>query len=163
MSSVELWRIGVDAPDYTADDLAGKGAEISGGRWNRKGHRVVYAATSISLACLETTVHLGQRGLPFNRYLVKITVPEATWNARETRSAAALEVGWDALPEGKVSLDVGDIWLTSGNSPLLLVPSVIVPEEFNVLINPSHPLSKDIEARKVRRWIYDPRLLFDGH
>lgn len=154
-----LWRIAVDTPEYMADDLTGKGAEVTGGRWNRKGRPVLYTSASIALACLETAVHLNQRGLPLNRYLVKITVPLETWNARETRAAAALPVGWDALPEGKVSLDVGDAWLLSGSSPLLVVPSVIVPEEHNVLINPAHPLLKGIASSKLRKWLYDPRLL----
>lgn len=160
MTAVTLWRIAVDAPAYTADDLTGKGAEITGGRWNRKGHRVVYAATSIALSCLETMVHLSQSGLPLNRYLVKITVSAQTWDARETLEAVNLPVGWDALPEGKVSLDAGEAWL-AGAAPLLLVPSVIVPEEYNVLINPAHALSQGITASKLRKWLYDPRLL--GH
>ncbi len=161
MTAVTLWRIAVDAPAYMADDLTGKGAEITGGRWNRKGRRVVYAATSIALACLETTVHLSQLGLPLNRYLVKITVRAQTWDARETFEVVDLPVGWDALPVGKVSLDAGDAWLASAAAPLLLVPSVIVPEEYNVLINPAHALSQGISASKMRKWLYDPRLL--GH
>jgi RES domain-containing protein len=154
-----LWRIAVDAPEYSADDLSGKGAEITGGRWNRKGRPVLYAARSVALACLETTVHLRQGGLPLNRYLVKLTVPEPAWKARETLDAATLPVGWDALPEGKVSLDIGEAWLAAGSSPLLEVPSVIVPEELNVLVNPLHPLAKGIAATKIRKWLYDPRLL----
>lgn len=158
---VTLWRIGVDAPEYMADDATGRGAEITGGRWNRKGRPVLYTSTSIALACLETAVHLKQRGLPLNRYLVKIAVPLATWQARETKAAADLPMGWDALPEGKVSLDAGDAWLIGRSSPLLVVPSVIVPEEHNVLINPAHALSKGITFAKLRKWSYDPRLL--GH
>ena len=159
MDSVALWRIGVDAPEYLADDLSGKGAEMVGGRWNRKGRPVLYASTSIALACLETVVHLKQRGLPMNQYLVKITVPMDVWAAREIQNIESLPVGWDALPEGKVSLDLGDGWLAAGASALLVVPSVVVPEECNVLINPVHPLSRHIAAQKVRRWMYDPRLM----
>jgi len=76
-------------------------------------------------------------------------------------TAADLPVGWDSLPEGKVTLDVGDAWLVGGTAPLLVLPSVIVPEEHNVMINPAHALSKRIIATKVRKWLYDPRLL--GH
>ncbi len=138
--SFTLWRIGVDAPEYLADDLTGKGAEMTGGRWNRKGTPVLYTSTSIALACLETMVRLKQRGLPLNRYLVKLGVSRKTWDARETRAAANLPVGWNAQPEGKVSLDLGDEWLAGVASPLLVVPSAIVPEENNVLVNPAHPL-----------------------
>lgn len=153
-----LWRIGADTPTYTADDLSGKGAENTGGRWNREGRPVVYASLSIALACLETVVHLNQAGLPMNRYLVEITVPPETWKARASLPLSKIAVGWDALPHGKVSLDAGDAWLTAADTPLLLVPSVIVPEEFNVLINPRHPLVKTISARKIRKWVYDQRI-----
>lgn len=162
MSDVPLWRIAVDTPDYTADDATGKGAEITGGRWNRKGRPVLYTSTTIALACLETVVHLQQKGLPFNRFLVRVDVPAAVWNARKVADASDLGVGWDALPEGKVSLDFGDAWLAKADSPLLLVPSVVVPEEFNVLVNPAHALARHVKATKLRRWLYDPRLLARG-
>ena len=157
--SFTLWRIASDTSEYLADDLTGKGAEVTGGRWNRKGHPVLYTSTSIALACLETAVHLKQRGLPLNRYLVKISVPVDTWKARETLAVKDLPVGWDALPEGKVSLDTGDAWLVKGTAPLLMLPSVLVPEEHNVLVNPAHPLAKAITSVKVRKWLYDPCLL----
>ena len=102
---VTLWRIGVDTPDYTADDTTGAGAKITGGRWNRKGNAVLYTSRSIALACLETVVHMKTGGLPLNRYLVRIQVPEEAWNARTVLTPPDLPVGWDALPEGKVSLD----------------------------------------------------------
>lgn len=76
-----VYRIGTDTPDYEADDLSGKGAEITGGRWNEKGVAVVYAAENRSLACLETLVHLAAGGLPFNRYLVEISIPDPVWAA----------------------------------------------------------------------------------
>lgn len=157
----QLWRIAVDTPDYTADDVTGAGAKITGGRWNRKGNAILYTSTSIALACLETVVHMKFGGLPLNRYLVRIDVSEEAWNARSVLTPSDLPVGWDALPEGKVSLDAGDGWIAAGSSPLLLVPSVIVPEEPNVLVNPAHALAAGVKATKVRKWFYDLRLL--GH
>lgn len=158
MAGVSLWRIATDTRDYTADELGGRGAEATGGRWNRPGHPVVYASTTIALACLETIVHLRAGGLPMNRYLVEVRVPVKTWDARQVLDRPSLPVGWDALPEGRVSLDLGDRWLATGVSALLLVPSVIVPEEHNALINPAHPQARGITARKLRKWLYDPRL-----
>jgi RES domain-containing protein len=70
----------------------------------------------------------------------------------------AAPIGWDALPPGLASLDAGDAWIASRSTALLLVPSVIVPDEHNVLINPAHPDAKMIRARKVRRWAWDPRM-----
>ncbi|MFT4243467.1 MAG: RES family NAD+ phosphorylase [Acidovorax sp.] len=153
-----LWRIAADTPDYTANDLSGAGAEKTGGRWNRKGQPVVYAASSIALAALETIVHLGAGALPLNRYLVRIDVPEGVWNARATGFAPARHVGWDARPPGQVSLDYGDAWLQGLASALLELPSVIVPEESNVLINPRHPDARRLTATKLRLWQYDQRM-----
>jgi RES domain-containing protein len=154
-----LWRIGADAPAFEADDLSGKGAEMTGGRWNAKGAPAVYAASNRSLACLETVVHFNAGGLPMNRYLVEITVPDDVWAAAVVESALTLAVGWDAEPPGKVSLDHGSAWLKAKRSAVMVVPSVIVPEELNVLINPLHPDSAGITACKVRKWLYDPRLI----
>ncbi len=162
MSQV-LWRIASDAPAYEAHDLSGKGAEMTGGRWNARDVPVVYASFTQALACLETVVHLGAGGLPLNRYLVRIEVPDAVWATAEwVDTAAAVTVGWDAAPPGKVSIDFGTAWMTSARSPLLVAPSAIIPDEQNVLINPRHPASAGIAAAKVRRWLYDPRVIKPG-
>ncbi len=153
-----LWRIATDTREYQAQDMSGKGAELTGGRWNRPGRPVVYAATTVSLACLETVVHLNADGLPLNRILVRIEVPDEVWKSRRKFAASELPVGWNSIPQGKVSLDLGDAWLQSGSSALLAVPSVIVPEEDNVLINPMHAQSVHVKAFKVRPWLYDNRL-----
>lgn len=153
-----MWRIATDTPDYEADDLSGEGAKRTGGRWNEAGLPVVYAADSRALACLETMVHLGAGGLPFNRYLVALAVPDDLWSAAETCTPSSLPVGWDAQPAGRASIAFGTAWLRSGRSALLVVPSAIVPEEANVLVNPRHPGSAAVGASKVRRWLYDPRL-----
>lgn len=155
---VWLWRIAADTPDYEADDLGGKGAERSGGRWNRAGTPMVYASTSRALACLETLVHLARSPLPLNRYLVEIAVPAAAWSAATGFDPAA-RVGWDAEPAGKVSLDWGTHWAAAATTLLARVPSVIVPEEANVLINPAHPGIGEVRTAKVRRWQYDLRLV----
>jgi RES domain-containing protein len=152
-----VWRIATDTPGYTADDLTGAGAKLSGGRWNRPGNAMLYCASNISLAVLETFVHLKAGGLPLNRYLVKLTIPDAVWS-RASRLPVP-PVGWDAIPAGKVSLEEGDRWLKANRSAVLIVPSVIVDEEANVLINPLHPDARQIAATKVRKWTYDPRLM----
>lgn len=155
---MSLWRIATEGREFRANDLTGTGAERSGGRWNRPGLAVVYTSSSIALACLETVVHLGAAGLPLNRYLVRIDVPDDVWQAQELRTRDALPPEWDAIPEGSTSLDVGDAWLRSRRSALLAVPSVVVPEELNVLLNPAHPDAARISAHTLRRWHYDGRL-----
>jgi RES domain-containing protein len=154
-----VWRIAADTAHYGSDDLSGKGAEKTGGRWNRSGTPVIYASGSIALAYLETIVHLsGLDPLPLNRYLVKIDLLATAWKAR-TIFDAAMHVGWDALPAGLVSLDWGTEWLQSRKSLLAEVPSIVVPEDFNILINPRHPdAGNNLTPKKIRRWNYDARL-----
>ena len=152
------WRIGTDTPDYTAEDLGGIGAKMTGGRWNRKGMALVYASSSRALACLETLVHLRAGDLPLNRYLVCIYIPDDIWTARHALTEKTAPVGWDALPTGKVSLDYGENWIAWGIAAVLEVPSVIVPEESNILINPRHPDAMRISAVKHHKWHYDPRI-----
>jgi RES domain-containing protein len=118
---------------------------------------MLYASPTIALAVLETLVHLGARDLPLNRYLVKLNVPSALWKSA-SKADPALLVGWDALPAGKVSIDWGSNWCAAQSSAIAFVPSVIVPEEFNVVINPRHPDAGKITAKKIRRWQYDSRV-----
>ena len=92
------WRIATDAPAYVATDLAGEGARITGGRWNSKGMALLYASSTIALTVLETVVHLSSGGLPLNRYLVRIDIPDGIWAEREEIDHENAAPGWDALP-----------------------------------------------------------------
>ncbi|QGZ40226.1 RES domain-containing protein [Pseudoduganella flava] len=149
-----VWRIGIESPGYRANDLSSMGARLTGGRWNSEGVPMVYASASIALAMLETLVHLGGGDLPFNRFLVRIDIPEAQWNARSILEAPG---GWDAIPAGITSRTAGDMWCAGARSLLLAVPSVVVPEEHNILINPRHADARLLNATTVRRLAYDPR------
>lgn len=157
--TVSLWRIASDTPHWSAEDMAGKGAASKGARWNHVREHVTYTSTSISLAAWDTRAHLGKAGtrLPFNRFLVRIDVPDDAWAAR-TSVVSPLPAGWNAIPEGLVSRNLGSAWLATGNSALFVVPSVIVEEENNVLVNPAHPDSRLLAATKVRRFLYDHRV-----
>lgn len=156
--TVMLWRVASDTPSWSADDMAGKGAGSRGARWNHAGERVTYTATSISLAAWETRAHFGRGGaLPWNRFLVRIDIPDDIWAAREILRRPP-PVGWDAIPEGMVSRNAGSAWLKSGRTALLAVPSVLIEEEDNILVNPAHPDSARFVATKVRRFVYDHRV-----
>ncbi|MCY7307126.1 MAG: RES family NAD+ phosphorylase [Rhodoferax sp.] len=156
--TVTLWRVASDTPSWTADDMGGKGAASSGARWNHAGERLTYAATSISLAAWETRAHFGRGGaLPWNRFLVRLDIPDEVWAAREILPRPP-PIGWDAIPEGMVSRDLGSAWLKSGRTALLAVPSVIIDEEDNLLVNPAHRDCAKVVATKVRRFVYDHRV-----
>ena len=151
---MRLWRIATETRAFAAQDLSGQGAAISPGRWNGPGQAVIYAAPSVALAMLETAAHINTLGLPLNRFLVAIDVPDALWAQRQDIAADQLPIGWAAIPAGLTSVEVGAQWLSRQNSLLLCVPSVIVPEEPIALINPAHPMASQLSAHKVRPITY---------
>jgi RES domain-containing protein len=152
---VILWRIATETRKYAANDLSGGGAAARPGRWNDSGEPVVYCAPTIAMAVLETAAHIDDAGLPLNKYLVEIAVPNPVWALRQQVPAASLPVTWDAVPAGRASVQVGSTWLASVSSPILLVPSVIVPEEEVALINPRHSQSTSIKATARRKFQYN--------
>ena len=152
---MKLWRIAAATRQYRADDISGLGAAKSPGRWNGAGVAVVYSAQTISLAVLETAAHIDDGGLPLNRYLVEINIPDEVWALREQTTLSDLPLTWSAIPAGHASVAVGSAWLASLRSPVLLVPSVVVPEESVSLINPLHPASAKITAGVVRPFEYN--------
>lgn len=95
------------------------------------------------------------QGLPLNRFVVRIDVPSGIWRARETLAADDLEPAWQAIPAGQTSADIGSSWLRSRRSVMLLVPSVIVPEESAALINTGHPEAATLNATVWRPFDYD--------
>ncbi len=152
---MKLWRIAAETRRYSATDLGGGGAALYPGRWNEEGQAVVYCALSMAVAVLETAAHIDAAGLPQNRFIVEIDVPPDLWALREVVSAEDLPAAWAAIPAGRASVRVGAAWLSACRSPILLVPSVIVPEEFVALLNPGHALASRIKARMLRPFDYD--------
>ncbi len=102
----------------------------------------------------ETAAHINTLGLPLNRFLVAIDVPDDLWAQRQDIAADQLPPGWAAIPAGLTSVEVGTQWLSRQSSLLLCVPSVIVPEEPIALINPAHPMAGQLSAYKVRPVTY---------
>lgn len=150
-----LWRIAAATRDRAAEDLSGSGAARYPGRWNRVTEPVLYCAPTRALAVLESAAHVDEGGLPLNRFLVEIQIPDTVWSQREEVPVNALPATWDAIPAGHASVGFGSEWLRSRRSAVLLVPSVIVPEEWCVLINPQHLLAGRIGAQIRRKFEYD--------
>lgn len=158
MADQVAWRIAARTPAYREDDVSGTASAKNPGRWNERDVPMLYTATTIALSCLETLVHLeGDRGLPLNRFLMKISIPSKIWSKRDRFDPSA-NPGWDALPEGLVARHWGSQWAAFASSAILEVPSVVVPEEACVLINPRHPDAKKLDYAIVRAWTYDLRL-----
>lgn len=130
--------------------LDGFGAHLYGGRWNRAGLAMVYAAEHLSLAVLEVLVHLevDPEDFPDDYVKIPIEVPLSI-------SLDRIERLPDDLDEAK---DLGSQWFRSGKTVGLLVPSVVVHEECNLLLNPEHrdfPRLTILDARPFR---FDSRL-----
>lgn len=153
-AGVRLWRIATETRAYKAADLSGAGAAVAPGRWNQDRQPVVYCALTLSLAVLETAAHMPDAGLPLNRFVICIDVPAALWRARRQYGPHDLDAAWAAIPAGQTSAGIGSAWLQSLQSVLLLVPSVIVPEESAVLINPAHADAVQLQAQVVRPFDY---------
>ena len=156
---ITVWRIATEGASHPADDLSGDGACRHGGRWNRSGTSVLYCTGSVALACLETLAHVRKGKPPANKYLVRLDIPDDLWQNASRYPADTIPIGWDAVPPGKTSHDFGEQWIAEGRSAILVVPSVIAPEESNILINPYHVDWTRLRSRKIRKWVYDCRLL----
>lgn len=140
--SVVSWRIVKKKYEGIAFD--GRGASLFGGRWNSPGRRVVYTASSKSLALLELLVHLSSTLMP--SYVIFPVKFSAELMSEVDKSA--LPAIWKDYPAPVALRDLGDKWLESLGSTVLKVPSAIVPDELNYLINPAHPdflLTESIE------------------
>jgi RES domain-containing protein len=153
-------RIAATTPGYRADDLSGKGAAITGGRWNRPGMPMLYCASHLSLAILESLVHLGTgRPPPRNRYRIEVDIPDALWTARRiARTDPTFPADWDVHPARAGSMDYGSHWLAAKSELVLVVPSVAVPSEDNVLLNPAHSDFPAVRCRNIGRLDFDRRL-----
>ncbi len=126
--------------------LKGIGAALTDGyRWNSKNTYLVYTAESRALAILEICVHLDlSEDLPNDRYYMEIDIPDDI-TILELQSKDLPE-NWDSKPPISETQFIGDDFVTEGDAAVLKVPSSIVHQEFNYLINPNHPDSKKISV-----------------
>ncbi|MEO8134751.1 MAG: RES domain-containing protein [Betaproteobacteria bacterium] len=155
-----VWRIASTTPLYRADDISGAGAATTGGRWNQKGLPMVYCSAHLSLAYLETLVHLNLADpIPYSRFIVEVTIPDGIWRYRLVgQKSRDWPKGWNAQPASNDSVDYGTAWLRSAAGVALVVPSVVLRQESNILLNPAHPDFSRVKAAIAERMMYDPRL-----
>ena len=136
--------------------LDGEGARLYGGRWNRRGTPVVYLGSTLSLACLEYLVHLESGLEPADLVSVRVSIPSDA--PSEAASLDDLPRNWRLYPAPETLQDIGDEWARRGDSLVLTVPSVVVPEERNILVNPRHPRMRDVSAERPLPFPLDPRM-----
>jgi RES domain-containing protein len=140
-----------------AESVDGEGARLSGGRWNRKNVPLVYASESRALAALELLVHISLAQLTAVHAFREFRLQK---NARtESLSRNDLPADWREASAIPALAAIGTRWIESKKSLALRVPSVIVPEESNVLLNPLHRDFGSIEISRPAIFAFDKRLL----
>jgi RES domain-containing protein len=141
---------------YADDPLSPQGAKQYGGRWNSKGVGTVYASDSIALAALEKLVHLHSHEVLNHFVLCVITLPD---EAIMTLADDSLPSDWRDDPIPASTQAIGDEWLASEQSLALAVPSTVIPEQFNLILNPNHPDFAILnQAVTVKPFVFDYRL-----
>lgn len=138
-----------------AKDLSGKGAELYGGRWNNIGMATVYTAESRSLCLVEIAVHTPFGIHPKNYCLITIEIPDSDVTNFPINQ---LPKNWDSVPHSSSSQQIGDLFLKTNDTLALRVPSAIVKDEFNILINPHHQNFKKVTIQKIESFDLDSRL-----
>lgn len=138
-----------------ANDLSGTGARLYGGRWNSIGKSLLYMASSRSLAVLEVLVHLPASLLPEGYDIVTIEVPEDVQELPEEN----LPPNWREFPHPDILKSYGDHFFKQNKHLLLKVPSAIVAEEYNYLLNPAHPKMEKVKIKNRRPFTFDQRLV----
>lgn len=151
------WRIVKTRHANTAFD--GEGARLYGGRWNSPGTRMVYIASSVSLAVLEILVHLDRASLLSSYSLIAVQFDDILIQRLERRK---LPEGWRDYPAPSELQRIGDEWVASRRSAVLEVPSVIVEDESIYLINPAHPEFASVSVGEPQPFHFDQRLVRRG-
>src|SRR3954471_20359604 len=138
-----------------ANDLSGEGARLYGGRWNHVGTPCLYTSESRSLAVLEYTVNINIDDIPLSLKLVTIEIPD---NAIGTIAANQLPPNWNTSPVPAAARTFGTNLLKTNADLTFRMPSVIIPREFNYVINPLHRRKSEIKIIDIEDFVYDARI-----
>lgn len=140
---------------HQATAFTGEGARLAGGRLNHKGTRVVYCSESRALAAMEMFVNLDPGLAPSDLAFIAVDVPDPLI---ATLDITALPTGWRGYPAPDAVKDIGTEWVNAGTAAALLVPSVVMPEEKNLLLNPEHPDFGRVKIGKPSKFTFDGRM-----
>jgi len=138
-------------------DLTGTGAKLFGGRWNHRGTAVIYTSETRALATVEFLVHLSLSNAPRGLMTATIEIPDNI--VPEDIPRASLPRGWRDYPPPREVADLGTRWAKSKKSLLLRVPSAVVKQEYNILINPLHSDMGKVVLQRVEACEFDKRLI----
>ena len=148
----------IEREKYLKTTLQSLGAALSSGfRWNSMNTRLVYTSQSRALATLEVSVHLDlSEDLPNDRHYVEINIPDSL-PIMEVQ-IDDLPFNWNFKPPTKTTQIIGDDFVLYNQAAVLKVPSSIVAEEYNFLLNPFHPDFKKIKVVQTQNMQFDSRI-----
>jgi RES domain-containing protein len=146
------WRLTEAA--FAATAFNGEGSVFSRGRWHSPGTRIVYTSDSRALAVLEVLTRLRGRAPRVPYVLIGVTFPDRAVTRVDLQT---LPDNWRAYPGMATLQALGDAWTTTRTSPVLQVPSAVIPEESNFLINPEHPDATRLTIGAVAPFRFDLR------
>jgi RES domain-containing protein len=129
---------------------------VFGGRWNHRGTAVVYTSSTLSLAAMELLVHLDDEDLATDYVGIAADIPASVDIARLRDTD--LPRDWRAYPRPQALADLGSRWAAAREAAVLAVPSAVIPQELNYLLNPLHPHFKRIQIGRPEPFSFDPRL-----
>lgn len=138
-----------------ASDLSGEGARLYGGRWNHKRTPCIYTAASRALAVLEYTVNINIDDIPRALSITTFEIPDI---GMQQITEASLPGNWKETPAPTSTKDVGTSLLLAARSPVIRIPSSVIPAEFNYLLNPAHANSNAFRIIDISDFIYDVRI-----
>ena len=138
-----------------SQDLSGLGAKLFGGRWNSVGTSCLYTSQSRALSLLEYSVNVSISNIPPALSMTVIEIPD---NYIMEVNLKDLPENWRSSPTPSATKIFGTNLLNLGNSPVLKIPSAIIPQEFNFLLNSAHADSKNFKILSVEAFVYDIRL-----
>jgi RES domain-containing protein len=138
------------------NDLSGTGAEITGGRWNFKGTKILYTADSRALCMAEIAVHTPVGVMPIDYYLTTIEIPDYS-NIKQIESDM-LPDNWRKFPYSKITQELGEDFIERNENLYIKVPSAVVQGDFNILINPIHSDFNKVKIIKTEKFNFDERL-----
>lgn len=136
--------------------LDGIGGLFADGRWHTQGERVVYFGGSAAIVVLERLAHTDPDLLPRDLRLARFEFSEPVLETN-VEEFATLPANW--RQDENVTHHIGGRWRQQGSSCLLAVPSTILPEEVNFVLNPEHSDAKRLRLARDRRFTFDPRLI----
>ena len=151
---MRVWRICREP--YAADALAGRGGLFTSGRWHTRGRPIVYTSESLALAALEVLVNADRSTVPADLVQIEIDVPDNLDILRI--GIRALPKDWRSYPAPPELQRRGDDWLLAASTPILQVPSSVIPEESNFLVNPQHVDARRLSIISMRAFAFDSRL-----